>query len=388
MRKTFSDAEIKRRIDNLRERMDGAGVEAVVTTSFHSTLYYSGFWMMPWGRILVSVIPKNGEPVLIPPLIEYHRAKACSSMQDIRYYSDSANSLAGAATVVKEVLDERGITQGKLGIEEDTTTLAVFQALQKELPRFQFIDVAEMMMRQRLVKSAEEIALTRQGAEIADIGGKAFMEAIAEGKTEVEVGRASEDAMEREYNRRFPEWESYEIWAWCQSGPRTMWTHAPSSGRRIKIGDIIILNCGPTINGYFHTLERNVMFEPIPEDVKKPWEVTIEAHEVGIEAVKPGVRCSDVDRAANAVFERAGLLQYRTFGTGHSYGIMGPYWGREEGGELRSYNDTVLQEGMIVSIEPSIYIPEVGGFRSNDMVLVTRDGNEVLTKFPRGILTL
>ncbi|NIQ39177.1 MAG: M24 family metallopeptidase, partial [Proteobacteria bacterium] len=85
---------------------------------------------------------------------------------------------------------------------------------------------------------------------------------------------------------------------------------------------------------------------------------------------------------------KAGLLDYRTFGTGHSFGVMGFWYGREEGGELRPYNDNLLQENMVVSIEPMIAVPGVGGFRHHDMLLVTKDGHELLTKFPRGVINI
>lgn len=386
---TFSEQEMQRRLVGLRATMKRVGVDAVITTSFHNTLYYSNFWMVPFGRLHASVILQQGEPAIVAPTIEYDRPKNDSWFKDVRIYSDAANSLEGTVRLVVAILGDHGITRGRIGIEEDQLNIALLKRLQRALPDFGFVDMGEEMMCQRLVKSDEEIALIRQGAEICDIGARAFVVAVQEGKTEVQVARASVIAMEEEICRRFPEFECDATWAWCQSGvSRTTVAHAPNTPRRIKKGDLLSLNCFPMIVGYYHSLERSLVYGPISEPVKKPFEVTAEAHEVGIQAVRPGLKCSEIDRTINPVLEKAGLLRCRTFGYGHSFGIMGQWYGREEGGELRPYNDTLLKENMVVSMEPMISVPGVGGFRHCDMLLVTKNGNEVLTKFPRGVLTI
>lgn len=386
--KIFSDGEMQRRHDGLRVIMDRLGLDAIVTTSLHSNVYVSNLFIVRWGRDYGIVIPAKGDPVLISPLIEYHRALAYSWVKDVRYYSDTASALSGLVGGIKDALAEAGCDTGKVGIEEDGISVNTAKALRESLPRCSFIDVSEPMMRQRLIKSSEEIEITRHCAEIADVGGRAFEEAVEEGKTEVEIAMASTEAMDMEYVRRFPDRECYGNWTLCHSGPRTMFPHGINTTRKVRKGELLISNCGPQIMGYMGTLERTMMFGPMSDEVRRPFEAAAEAHEAGIEKVKPGVRCGDVDKVTNSVLEKAGYLQYKVFGSGHSYGLMGPFWGREEGGELRTYNDTILQEGMIVSMEPSIYIPGVGGFRQNDMLLVTKDGNEVLTKFRRGVIVL
>ncbi|MFQ5873911.1 MAG: M24 family metallopeptidase, partial [Dehalococcoidia bacterium] len=372
----------------LRDIVDRLGLGAVVTTSLHSNVYFSNLFIVRWGRDYGVVIPAKGDPVLISPLMEYHRALSYSWIKDVRYYTDSGSALSGLVGGIKESLSEVGCAAGEVGIEEDDLSVTTANALKEALPQSTFVDVSEPLMRQRLVKSSEEIEITRHCAEISDVGGQAFEKAIEEGKTEVEIAMASTDAMEMEYVRRFPDWECYGSWTYCQSGPRTMFPHGVNTTRRIRRGELIIANCGPHINGYMGTLERTMMFGRMTDEIRRPFEAAAEAHEAGIAAVKPGIRCGDVDRVTNGVLEKAGYLEYKTFGSGHSYGLMGPFWGREEGGELRTYNDTILQEGMIVSMEPSIYLPGVGGFRQNDMLLVTQDGNDVLTKFRRGVIVL
>jgi creatinase len=114
----------------------------------------------------------------------------------------------------------------------------------------------------------------------------------------------------------------------------------------------------------------------------------VDAHELGISLLKPGVSCAEVTHELNAFFTERGLLQYRSFGYGHSFGVLSHYYGREAGLELREDIDTVLQPGMVISMEPMLTIPQgqpgAGGYREHDILVVTKDGNENITGYPYG----
>ena len=142
------------------------------------------------------------------------------------------------------------------------------------------------------------------------------------------------------------------------------------------------------ISGYYHALERTLFFDHVPDEALHLWEVNCEVHRRGLELVRPGVRCMDVAHALNAIYDEHGLLDLRTFGYGHSFGTLCHYYGREAGLELREDVETVLEPGMVVSMEPMITVPEgrpgAGGYREHDMLIVTEDGAENLTRFPFG----
>ena len=118
------------------------------------------------------------------------------------------------------------------------------------------------------------------------------------------------------------------------------------------------------------------------------WAVNVEVHERGLELIKPGTRCCDIAHALNEIYEAHDLLQYRTFGYGHSFGVLSHYYGREAGLELREDIETVLEPNMVVSMEPMIMLPEAlpgaGGYREHDILVVTEDGAENITGFPYG----
>ena len=245
-----------------------------------------------------------------------------------------------------------------------------------------------MTMRQRMVKSAEEIELIRNGAQVADIGGAACVEAIGEGVPEYEVALHSTQTMVHEISRRYPESDIMDSWTWFQSGINTDGAHNPVSTRKIQKGDILSLNCFPMIGGYYTALERTLFFDHVSERHLEIWDANVEVHRRGLELIRPGARCCDIAEELNEIFSKHDLLQYRTFGYGHSFGSLCHYYGREAGLELREDIETVLEPNMVVSIEPMVMLPETlpgaGGYREHDILVVTDDGAENITAFPFG----
>lgn len=142
------------------------------------------------------------------------------------------------------------------------------------------------------------------------------------------------------------------------------------------------------IGGYYTALERT-LFWGTPDDASlKVWEANVKVHKEGLKLIRPGAKCGDIARELNEILAEHGLLQYRTFGFGHSFGSLCHYYGREAGLELREDIDTVLEPGHVVSMEPHLTVPQgtpgAGGYREHDILVVTEDGAENITKFPFG----
>jgi creatinase len=227
---------------------------------------------------------------------------------------------------------------------------------------------------------------------IADLGGAACVEAIAPGVGEHEVALHSTRAMVREIARTWPDGELMDTWTWFQSGINTDGAHNPVTSRKLERGDILSLNCFPMVAGYYVALERTLFCEEASDEHLRLWEVNCRVHEAGQALIKPGARCCDIARELNEIYLEHDLLQYRTFGYGHSFGVLchyyGHYYGREAGLELREDIETVLEPGMVVSMEPMIMLPEgmagAGGYREHDILVVGDDGAENIAKFPFG----
>ena len=385
---TFSHSEMQNRLNCLTGVMEDADVEAIIATSFHNVLYYSDFWMTPFGRGHYAVMMKAGEGALIAPRIEFDRPANCSWFDDVRIYWDTKSPLEGSVRLIAETMADRGITSGRIGVEYEYLTVGFHRSLQEALPNCEFVDITLPVMEAQIVKSEEEVALMRGGAQVAVVGAEAFMSTIAVGVTEVEVARVAVAAMEDEMRIRFPDLEVQEdTFSWCQSGvDRTYVAHAPNTWRPIERNQLLSLNVFPMIAGYYHLLERSVFFGELPDTVRKPLEVQIAAHHAGIKMLRPGVRFNQIDDVINPILESSGYLSDRTFGSGHSFGIMSRWYGRDEIGEMRPYNNRELQPNMVVSMEPMISVENIGGFRHADMFLITADGSELLTTFDNGLL--
>ena len=376
----FSNQEYETRLVGLRSIIDQQGLDAIVLTSMHSIGYYSGFLYCSFGRPYGLVVSKENSVLISAALDAGQPGRRCFGENLI--YTDWQRDNYWRA--VKSVTGEGK----KLGFEGDHLTVVQKEKLENFLKPAQSVDVAEVVTRQRMKKSAEELKLIREGARIADVGGYAIHDAVKEGLREIDVAMVGRNALEVEIAKSFPDAEYRDTWVWLQSGINTDGAHNPVTGRVLKKGDPISLNMFPMISGYYTALERTLFVSEVSPANLKYWQANIETLEFGISLLKPGIKCSEVAHKINAFLEERDLLQYRTFGYGHSFGILSHYYGREAGLELREDIDTVLEPGMVVSMEPMITIAEgqegAGGYREHDILIINEEGNENITKYPYG----
>ena len=376
----FAASEYDQRLGGLRAIMDAEGVEAVVFTSMHNIAYYSGFLYCSFGRPYALVVTATQDVTISAGIDAGQPWRRCHG--DNITYTDWQRD-----NYWRAILSVTGSGRA-IGYEADHLTLMQAEKLKAFLAPERMIDIAPATMRQRMHKSAAEIALIMHGANVADVGGYAIREAVREGAREIDVAMAGRDAMELEIAKRFPEAEYRDTWVWFQSGINTDGAHNPVTARKLEVGDILSLNTFPMISGYYTALERTMFVREVDKASLKIWEANVAAHEYGMSLLKPGAKCSEITAKINDFFAERQLLQYRTFGYGHSFGVLSHYYGREAGLELREDIDTVLEPGMVISMEPMLTIPEgqpgAGGYREHDILVITEDGNEDITKYPYG----
>lgn len=378
---TFSLDEYKRRQSLLRAKMAELNIDGVLFSSYHNINYYADFLYCSFGRFYGLVVTQD-KVVSISANIDggqpWRRTVGdynvvYTDWQRDNYFKACAQELPN---------------KGRIGIEMDNLPIERLEKLKAALPNVEFVDISAACMRMRMVKSAEEIEFIKNGANVCDIGGYALRDAVGEGVPEHEVALASTQAMIREIARRYPDSELMDTWTWFQSGINTDGAHNPVTTRKVQKGDILSLNCFSMISGYYTALERTMFFDHVDDASLKLWEVNVKVHEAGLKLVKPGIRCCDIAHELNKIYEEHNLLQYRTFGYGHSFGVLSHYYGREAGLELREDIETVLEPGMVISIEPMIMLPEgqpgAGGYREHDILVVTENGAENITGFPYG----
>ena len=376
----FSKREYQNRLSQLREVMNRNDVPVVVFTSMHNIAYYSGFLYCSFGRPYALVITAD-RCVTVSANIDGGQPWRRSVEENVIYTDWQRGNYWRA------ISDITG-NPGRVGIEGDHLTLAMQTQLIEALGSPQIMDVAADVMSLRMVKSSEEIELIREGARVADVGGEAIRDAIREGTREIDVAMAGRNAMELEIARSFPDSELRDNWVWFQSGLNTDGAHNPVTCRQLQQGDILSLNTFPMISAYYTALERTLFLGQPDSASLELWKANVAAHELGISLIKPGVSCAEICAEINRFFAERGLLQYRSFGYGHSFGVLSHYYGREPGLELREDIDTVLEPGMVVSMEPMLTIPEgtpgAGGYREHDILIVGESDSENITGFPYG----
>ncbi len=377
----FSVEEMEARQNRLRAHLAEHDIDAALLTSYHNVCYYSGFMYCAFGRMYGFVVTPDAA-TSISAGIDGGQPWRLTHGDNITYTDWRKDNFFHA---VQNLIP----AAKRVGIEFDEVSVELLAKLQAAMPEVEFVDIGAPTMWLRTIKSAEEIAHIKDLTRIADIGGAACRDAIGVGVPEHEVAMASTQAMIREIAKLHPYTELMDTWTWFQSGINTDGAHNPVTNRAIERGDILSLNCFPMVFGYYVALERTLFAEEISDEHLRLWNINVEVHEAGLELIKPGAKCSEIAAALNDIYRSYDLLQYRSFGYGHSFGVLCHYYGREAGVELREDIDTVLQPGMVVSMEPMIMIPEgqpgAGGYREHDILVINDDGTvDNITGFPYG----
>ncbi len=379
----FSNEEYNHRLNKLRSIMDKDNLDMIILTSMHNIAYYSGFIYCSFGRPYGCIITEN-KIVTISANIDASQPWRRSHCENIIYTDWKKDNFLKAIT---SIIDENKIPKN-IGIENDHITLEMNEKIQSIFSASAFTDISKKLMKLRMIKSKEEIEIIKNGARIADIGGEEIVKNIKEGATELEIAITGRDKMEKEIAKTYPDAEYMDTWVWFQSGINSDGAHNPKTNRKLVNGDILSLNTFPMISGYYTALERTLFLDNVNDESLKAWEANVKVHKRGLELIKPGVKCSDICNELNELFAELGYLQYRTFGYGHSFGVLSHFYGREAGLELREDIDTILEENMVISMEPMILIPEgnpgAGGYREHDILVIGKNSAENITKFPFG----
>jgi len=358
-----------------------AGVDALIVLTPANTYYVSGFRAITYSRPVLVVVGEH--PALIIPELEAAHARERSAIRDLRTYSDMAlGGLGGKSTfqlaidLTVQVMDDLGLRGRAVGFEPTSFTVDGHAYLSQAWGQ-SLVPVRGIVEQLRTVKDDEELRLIRTGCELAEHGMRVEVDRSVPGVTEVEIMARGNAAMLEMAAQRFPE---LQITSGSRpvSGEKSVLPHSIPSGRRLQSGDVVIHGTGCTVEGYYSEDERTIFVGAPTAEQRRLFDVMVRAQQAAIDAIRPGVRCKEIDRAARQVIEAGGYGPQFTHRTGHGIGIdihEAPYFSAGD--------ETVLQPGMVMSVEPGIYVEGVGGFRHSDTIIVTEDGCDVLTRFPK-----
>jgi len=370
------------RIERVRQEMGRLGVDGLLVGTPMNTAYLSGFVAVTYSRPMMVLIDFQGCRLVIPELEEEHAEARVADGISLHTYSDKdLGGLGGRSTqhlaleVIARLLGEGDVR--RLGFES-ALSYGNFQLL-RDAVEGELVPVAGVVEGLRLRKIAAEADRVRQACAVADHGMKIEIDATRPGVSEMEIMAAGDAAMLKLAAEGHPD-VVVTVGSRPVSGPNTEIPHSLTGPRRLRAGDVVIHGCGAAVAGYCSEVERTVFIgRPSPE-ATAAFAAMYRSQRRGFEEIHPGARCCDVDRACRRVLEEAGYGRFILHRTGHGMGLEG-----HEAPYLSLADETVLEPGMVVSVEPGIYIPGLGGFRHSDTVLVTDAGCEILTGYPRDL---
>jgi len=391
----FSREEMQRRVDAARAAMDRLGLDAAIATSYAASYYLSGAPIHCFGRPLATLIPRQGDAALVTSIIEQGHVAAQSGIADVRHYWDYNTTpddngtrppLQSLAQLLAGAIAERGLATGRIGLEDATLPVAHRDALQTVLPHAEFVPASDMLDRLRLVLSPEELALTRAADAIADIGQERLIALIAPGVPARELVDRVRATMIDAVLERHPEMPFHfhvgtGLGSAAKGAGHSEW--ATWNGEsRVEPGQLLETVISVWLWGYWGNVERAVYVGEPPDDVRRAFQIMVDANEAAISATAPGVPLADVDRAAKAVLAAHGYAT-RT-GSGCGRGITSyEANARELKMDLRRYADVILDPGMAFSLEPDLDVPDIGTFRHCNTIIVNDEGCEVDSRLPR-----
>lgn len=276
---------------------------------------------------------------------------------------------------IKETVNSLNIKT--LGFEEDFVTYKVYSELKKALEGVTLSGIGGTIEKLRQIKEDSEIKYIEKAAEIADKAFIHMLEFIKPGMTEKKIG------LELEFFMRLNGAQKLSFNSIVASGKRSCLPHGTATSKRVENGDFLTLDYGCVYNGYCSDMTRTIVIGEASEKQKEIYSIVLEANKTGLKAIKPGIAGYEADKAARDVIEKHGYGQYFGHSLGHGVGMD-----IHELPRLSKKGFEILRPGMVVTDEPGIYIPDFGGVRIEDLVLVTDDGLKVLSKSNKELIEL
>lgn len=347
----------RRRIAALAQELDAQGVDAFIATSPVAMGYLNGFFEDGHERFLILAVSKTGATRMICPALSAVQAER-AGVEDIRPWKDGEDPMAH----FRALSQDWGFRTSILAVDDDMhahTLLAMQGVLTAALFKLGGPILANLMRN----KDADELALMRRAAKIADDSFEPALQALRAGATEMQVEAALRAEMQARGGR--------PTFAIVATGAFAAEPHHKSDNVPIRAGDVVIMDFGCDVEGYQSDITRTVACGKASEEAHKVYDIVLRAHHAGRNKAAPGVACGEVDAAARQVIENAGYGDYFIHRTGHGIGMKGheePY--------IIGGSQVLLEPGHCFSVEPGIYLPGKFGVRIENIVNISETGCE------------
>jgi Xaa-Pro aminopeptidase len=387
----IQEDEYRRRTAALADHARERGLEGVVLFDPTYVLYFAGFAFVPTERPMAFALNADGEGGMLVPRLEREHAEANALVQHVADYpeypsethpSESLRSLLGELGLRKQFGADQDGYPWVLGYRGPSLTELVGATPEK---------VTAFVEDQMAIKSEAEIALIRESAKWGNLAHMLLQRYTRPGLTEVEVSQratneatlAMLDAIGPIYRAQNPFFEGASAGYRGQIGRNAAIPHSLTANITFQEGDVLVTGATAPVWGYLSELERTMVIGEPAAEQRVLFDHMVALQDIAFEAIKPGALCSDVDRAVRAYYDEHGLWDYWKHHVGHCIGLR-----YHEGPFLDIGDNTEIKPGMVFTVEPGLYAAGLGGFRHSDTVVVTNDGIDFLTYYPRDLASL
>ena len=391
----ISPEEHKARCETLLEHLQVNGLSGVVLFDNAYVQYYSGFSFIPTERPMAFVMSSKGERGLFVPRLELEHAQANSLIEHVDSYVEYPHDPHPTAAL-KRLLNDMGIiaeVDRRIGVDDDgyPWIFGYRGPSLSELTGRQVTHVRGFIEDCLMVKSAAELRLIEESCVWGNLAHTLLQRYTHAGATETEVSqRASDEATRAMMDAIGPIYRAQSTYGTGASagyrgqiGRNAAIPHALANNIVFRDGDVLVTGAGATMWGYNSELERTMVIGKASDEVKVMFDHMLALQETAFDAIKPGEPCSNVDRKVRAYYEQHDLMPYWKHHVGHNIGLR-----YHEAPFLDIGDQTILQPGMLFTVEPGLYAPSLGGFRHSDTVVVTETGIDIYTYYPRDLESL
>lgn len=357
------------RLDKLSLWLKQQGHSFAFLNSTANVFYLSKFYTDPHERLLGLFVFPEEEPFLVCPGMEASQAKQAGWAHQVIGYSDTDNPWE----LIQKALESRGIDNpSSITIEKETLSYDRAEQLLQLYPSVRLDSVETKMNELRLIKDDNELQVLSEAAALADFGVEVGVGALAEGVTEMDVLAK----IEYELKRKGVQGMSFSTMVLY--GEKSGQPHGNPGLRKLKEGDFVLFDLGVVLDGYCSDITRTVAYKNVSDKQKEIYETVRKAQQTALDRCKPGTPIGDIDRTAREIITSADYGDYFPHRIGHGLGID-----VHEFPSMSEKNDDKLMTGMTFTVEPGIYVPEIGGVRIEDDLVITENGCRPLTKFPK-----
>lgn len=387
----ISDQEHSQRCEQLLEHIRAAGLSGVVLFDGDYVLYYSGFAFVPTERPMAFVMNSEGQRRLFVPRLELEHAQSNAVIDSVDHYIEYPDD-PHPMQVLKTSLAEMGIEE-TIGVDTDgyPWIFGYRGPSLTELTGAEVIQIRSAVEDQMMIKSQAEIELIKESVRWGNLAHQLLQRYTMVGVTETEVSQqatqeatlAMLDAIGPIYRANDPFSSGAHAIYRGQIGRNAAIPHALAANITFQPGDVLVTGAGAPVWGYNSELERTMVIGEPSDDQRRFFDHMLALQETAFGAMAPGVTCAQVDLAVRAYFAEHELEPYWKHHSGHAIGIR-----YHEAPFLDSGDQTELQTGMVFTVEPGLYVPELGGFRHSDTVVISEGGIEILTYYPRDLDSL